>query len=966
MNDIDKLTDTGGKSNFYSKFLYSTLFSLRLILKNLKHRKRSAIIIALGLIFSLTILFSSSIWVHTSQKIIADDYIETLDYEMYINTFLPNAMNEVYDYLSDDSVVKQVDWQYATYALFNFENKEQNYTVFPESEQDDLEDPISLTNAIIVPTRAIERIKLNLEIEGNASLNSGEIMVSYSEAKELERTYKKNIVPGEIITVAITRRIPNTDIGEDELRFFDIDETTYYNYTISGIFKYTGTDGIIDKIIGAKGEGIIVDSVLFPMEDLTYEDLYIFETKGGLLPKLLIKTNAEKLRTGNIETMPDNLLALKERIEINYYHTFCRILKHEIETMTNEYKRTFSSAALFIPAIAATLMLTVLATQMTIKRRGKEIALLRSRGASSVQIIGIFFSEYSIIGIFSLLVSFGLSIFTAAAFPLIAGGESITAYNISRFMQYLDISAYEIEIFSVIVLGIYLSVTFVNIVSFVKKDVQEVLLITRRGQRILSLGVNIAVFVLVFVGFILLLIEFRNVFDPFDTYGFDSIERSTMVLLAFMGVILFVCYYISMGIVLLLQKTPKVYRLIFKNGGFFIHHNIKRKTKALTELTFFLILIISLLTFFISIRSITETNIELENNYRNGSDIRIQTTVPINISEYNERFSKIEGIVDTLGFYSLRATIGPQDVEVFGVDPLKYLSVGNWIDNSFRNTTAKEALTVLEESLDGLIISDYTANRYNFSIGRHMFITDFKDGPFFLQFQITGIISSAPGLGVAHGSDPIMAKSADEYVLVNQEILQAIGVENGSLFLLSVGENVDINQIIQKIQKISPLLVVNPEKINPNYIGFFITKYIPHVSVILLLGIIVLSFVAIVYIIISTEFILNQRRKEYAVLLALGGKQSKIRGLVIGEILVFVVSTILIGVPVGLLTALSSLSFIKPLLIPREIVPIVFKPGILMLSVVIISLVLAALITTIPLIRKQTKFEIVHELRVTE
>ncbi len=965
MNDIDKLKDTGGKSNFYSEFIYSALFNLRLILKNLKHRKKSAIITALGLIFALTILFSSSIWVHTSQKIIADDYIETLDYEMYINTFLPNAMNEVYDYLSDDFVVRQVDWQYVTYALFNFENKEQNYRIFPESEQDDLEDPISLTNAIVVPTRAIDRIKLNLEIEGNASLNSGEIMVSYSEAKELERTYKKNIAPGEIITVAITRRIPNTDIGEDELRFFDIDETTYYNYTISGIFTYTGTDGIIDKLIGAKGVGNIVDSVLFPMEDLTYEDLYIFET-NGLLPKLLIKTNAEKLRTGNIETMPDNLLALKERIEINYYHTFCRILKHEIETMANEYKRTFSSAALFIPAIAATLILTVLATQMTIKRRGKEIALLRSRGASSVQIIGVFFSEYAIIGIFSLLVSFGLSIFTAAAFPLIAGGETITAYNMSRFMQYLDISAYEIEIFSVIVLGIYLGVTFVNIVSFVKKDVQEALLITRKGQRILSLGVNIAVFVLVFVGFILLLIEFRNVFDPFDTYGFDSIERSSMVLLAFMGAIFFICYYISMGVVLLLQKTSKVYRLIFKNGGFFIYHNVKRKTKALTELTFFLILIICLLTFLISIRSITETNIELENNYRNGSDIRVQTTVPINISEYNERFSKIEGIEDTLGFYSLKATIGTQDVEVFGVDPLKYLNVGNWIEYSFQNATAEESLTALEETLDGLIISDYTSNRLKLSTGRHIFITDFKSGPFSLQFQITGIISSAPGLGVSHGNDPKMAKSADEYVLVNQEILQAIGVENGSLFLLSVGENTDIDQIIEQIQSISPLLIVNPEKINPNYIGYFITKYIPHVSVILLLGIIVLSFVAIVYIIMSTEFILNQRRKEYAVLLALGGKQTKIRGLVIGEILVFVVSTILIGVPVGLLTALSSLSFIKPLLIPREIVPIVFKPGILMLLVVIFSLVLAALITIIPLIKKQTKFEIVHELRITE
>ncbi|MHA1552289.1 MAG: hypothetical protein ACTSQC_10140, partial [Candidatus Heimdallarchaeaceae archaeon] len=68
-------SDTG--SSFSSRVFHGFLFNLRLIWKNIRNKKRSTVIIIVGLVFSMSILFTSSIWMNTSQKIIADDYIET-------------------------------------------------------------------------------------------------------------------------------------------------------------------------------------------------------------------------------------------------------------------------------------------------------------------------------------------------------------------------------------------------------------------------------------------------------------------------------------------------------------------------------------------------------------------------------------------------------------------------------------------------------------------------------------------------------------------------------------------------------------------------------------------------------------------------------------------------------------------------------------------------------------------------
>jgi len=966
MTDIEKFVAPEEKSSIYRNILQAILFNIRLILKNIRNRKRSTIIVMMGLIFALSILFTSSIWTQTSQKIIADDYIETLDYEMYISTFRMNAMEPVYTFALADVSVRQVDWFFPTIALFNYEDKLDDYRWYPEENQENMSNPVSLTNSFVISSRAIERIKMNFEIEGNASLNSGEIMMSYTQAEQLSDIYNETIIPGYKLNVAVTRRIPNTDIGEHSMQYYDISETSFSNYTVAGIYKYVGHDSVMDRLIGgsaSSGQGIVLDSIFFPMEDMTEVDRFIMDS-NGILPRLLVKTDAQQLRSNGIEGMPDNLLALKERIEIRFYHSYCYILDQEIQTMTDEYRRTFGSLALFVPTLVAAVFLTILSTQMTVKRRREEIAFLRSRGAVSSQIIGMFFGEFLLISIFSLLISIGVGILVSALIPSFGHNEFFNSALFFRYFQYLEISPYDIEIYSLIVLGIYLGMTLINVITYVRRDIQESMLVTRKGQQILSLGLKIGAFALTIAGFIFLYLDYRRTAAISYTFGFNMISASTQTLFVFIAIIFFTCYFVSLGINYLLRNAERIFGFIFKKGKFLISRNIRRYNKNFTELTFFLILIICLLTSFLTIRSTTMHNAALEEEYRSGADLRIQTMVPVDIPDFEQTIENITGIQNITGFYSAIASIGLQEIEIFGIDPVEYLTIGKWTQGSFVDMSATEAITALANNESGVILSDYIAERLGFTVGREMYITDFRGGPFQIKLNVSAIVSSAPGLGVAHGYDPKMNRGTSEWALITREMfVDRIGQLNGTLFLASVDQDADIEQIVEQIEALDPLIVVNPERINPDYIGYFIVEYIPHVTITLLIGAIFLNVIGVIYIIISTDFILEQRRRENAVLLALGGKQTKIQKLLLSELFVFLSTTFIFGIPLGIITTASLLVFSKPLLISREILPMSIHVDAVALVIMIATLITAAAIGIIPILRKQMKYEIVHELR---
>ncbi len=149
MKEVKRFNPPKKELALHKKLFNILSFNLQLIFKNIRNRKRSTVIIILGLTFSLSILYTASIWSLTSQKIIADDYVESLDYEMYVESWQDDIelYNHMYNFTTEDPLVEQVDWIYPAIALFNYEDKEDTYRWFPEDNQEDIL-PASLMIAI--------------------------------------------------------------------------------------------------------------------------------------------------------------------------------------------------------------------------------------------------------------------------------------------------------------------------------------------------------------------------------------------------------------------------------------------------------------------------------------------------------------------------------------------------------------------------------------------------------------------------------------------------------------------------------------------------------------------------------------------------------------------------------------------------------------------------------------------------
>jgi len=573
-----------------------------------------------------------------------------------------------------------------------------------------------------------------------------------------------------------------------------------------------------------------------------------------------------------------------------------------------------------------------------------------------------FFSEFLVIGIISWFISIGLGILTAGLLPGFSSKGFFNKAHFVEFYHYLKIPVFEIELSSILVLGIYFVSTFLQLSNFIKKDIKETFLISKKGQKIINKSLFVIFFILILSAFILQMIEFSNssLNSVFSSY---SRQQSVRTFLFFLGVMFFVTFFLSLFINDILAKIKKIYQFLFKENGFFVHKNIKRREKSFTDLTLFLLLISSFLIYTITIETTITNNMKEEYAYLQGADIRIQTTTT-NIKAFEEKVKNIEGINEVMGFYTLKTHIASQAIELFGIDPLKYLEIGRWIDTSFVNSTAEEALTKLNNDLFGLIISDYLANRLGFMMDESIYLSDFVAGPLFLTFNISGFSNSAPALGLAHGSNPKNNRYIEEFILLNKDILENIlGVTNGTLFLASTSKGANMEEITIQLQSMDEVLSVNPDKINPTYTGLFILQYIPDVWIIVLITSIFLALIGIIYIFISIEYILQQRRREYALLLALGANPSKVKKIVLSELMIFIAISLITGIPLGIIETLISLSFIKPLLVNQEIIPIVLHINLISLLSAILIILLSAFFSSIPLIKKQTRYEVVKELR---
>ncbi|NHJ32869.1 MAG: FtsX-like permease family protein [Asgard group archaeon] len=936
------------------------IYLLSLAFKNILSHKRHMIIIIFGFTISISVLLSVNLWSNTSENLAINDFLGSQDYQAYIfSASQPEDIDEIIEDLDDNTLVDFYSTGYSTAALFNTEGKDNlTYECLPENDQTDPNDPVSLTNAFITGQETLERISYIFNIEGNFSVEDNGILLSHVEAQELSVIYGRDIQVGDVLNLSIGKYIPNIRYGEIYLS--DFQATYYQNYTVNGIYTINEGVSIIQHALSSE---VLSDSIIFPLYSLgDEEDIMKFNSVPYVL---FVKFDRDEITKDGLDEVINKMNLFSETIKRDYPTSYIYIIESILASLTNAYSRASVVVVLMIPVIIVGIVMTIFTINIVIDYRQTEVALLRDRGADTVQILLLFIIEFTIVALFGIILGIVLSFFIAAFIPSFTAsgfnGVIFRAFLLDPSFSY----GFTIGIsftFLIVLLG-YASLKIWWEISLRHKSSEHDLSTRRKMEKNVFIGANIVAATIVVIALIIALIDTIKSIQESQNFSISSTTSAgyTFVLLCFL--LIFIVQIISYLITDKFQVSLKgLYRRLIFNEAFFLINNFKRKDKKLSTMSFAIILVTTFITFsLISASSVTQNQLD-EANYKNGADMRV-ITYPVDYN-FRNNISQIDGINEVVALMKTTGSIAYDDYTIVGVDSITYSRVGKWDSSSFAEGNSFENLKLLDETYDGIIIGQALASRLNLTIGDNIPIINLPGGLYHRSFVITGILNSAPGLGLLDGKNIEMLQQNNGIVLINEELmLSEFGISNCQLFLANVFPDENETRIKSEIEGLLTNIQVNPELINEQFIGAFIESYIPNVRVFFYVQLLTISLIIVILIVMYTDFTLNQRTQEFAITQTMGKSRTTITKLLVVELIVIVFSAYIGGLLLGLAFTYASFNLMVPILTSHNIIPFSVSIPILQFIFLPILFTTIALIGVLPSIVKYGREKIINALR---
>ncbi len=942
------------KNNVKFSFLFSLAF------KNILSHKRHMVIIIFGFTISISMLLSVNLWSNTSEDLAINDFLGSQDFQAYIfSASQPEDVDEIIEDLEDNTLVDFYSTGYSTAALFNTENK--NYTtyeVLPENSQTDPNNPVSLTNAFVTGQETLDRISFVFNVEGNYTVEDNGILLSLQQAQELSSIYSREIQIGDVLNLSIGKYIPNPAYGEIYLSSF---QTTYYeDYTVKGIFTVNEGLSIVQSALSSE---VLSDSIIFPKSSLGSDEV---DMKSNQVPYVLfVKFDKEEITKDGLDEVVNKMQLFSETIKRDYPTTYIYIIESTMISLINAYSRASISVVLMIPVILVGIVMTIFTINIIIEYRQEEVALLRDRGADTFQILLLFIIEFLIVAIFGIILGIALSFIISALIPSFSA-SGFNGATFRAFMQEPSFSwgfAIGISFTLLLILVGYASLKIWWEISLRHKSSEHELSARRKMEKNVFLGVNIGVVSIVIIALIFVLIDTIKNIRESQNFSLASTTSAGYTFLLFCFLLIFVGQFLSYLLTDKFQVSLKgLYRRIVFNEAFFLINNFKRKEKKLSSMTFAVILVSTFVAFsLISASSVTQNQM-LEADYKNGADMRV-ITYPVD-SGFKNNISQIDGINEVVALMKTTGSIAYDDYTVVGVDSITYSRVGKWDDSSFAEDNSFENLKNLHEKYAGVIIGQPLAERLNLTIGDDIPIVNLPGGIFHRSFIITGILNSAPGLGLLDGRNLEMLQQNEGIVLINEEFMKTeLEISNCQLFLASVFPDENSTRITNEIKSLLSNTQVNPELINEQFIGSFIESYIPNVRVFFYVQLISIVLIIMVLIVMFTDFTLNQRTQEFAITQTMGKSTRTISKLLVIEIIVIILSASIGGLLLGLAFTYASFNLITPILTSHNIIPYTVNLPILEIVLIPVILTAMALVGVLPSIIKYGREKIITALR---
>jgi ABC-type antimicrobial peptide transport system permease subunit len=320
-----------------------------------------------------------------------------------------------------------------------------------------------------------------------------------------------------------------------------------------------------------------------------------------------------------------------------------------------------------------------------------------------------------------------------------------------------------------------------------------------------------------------------------------------------------------------------------------------------------------------------EHQINRDIEYRVGSDYKLTTSTATNITSI---LNEIEGIQNIQALPTISGRILSSDISIVGIDPQKEIAalnnqkpILNWHSDTFLSENnqmqnAESALEVLSNSENGIFLSNDLFSVLSKNVGDVVNIAIRLDNPtinsseiIFQDVEILGIINHMPGglSGYSLTSQNLLydfingSINADDYrknLISNNEIFAS------QYQIDMINDNPTVNQILDQkeeflnITGVTTVSSLNEELnvVQEDGFGFGVTGLLTLAASVSLVATFVSSFA-------FSSIIMERRKKEFAVLRAIGARKSQIYKMALAENFLMMLIGVIWGTFIGVAVA---------------------------------------------------------------
>ncbi len=902
---------------------------------------------ALTLSLGVSLIGGILIWADTGVQVSVDDYFDNNAFQMLVQNTpgKTEAVDAAENYMLQSPLVESSYRVNSTVGLVYG-------TQLPDQTVYGLKEPIYTEGlkdceVIFVNNQLLERMSPQFTIEGRFSLSAGETLVSSQFVNYVYEVFGITLTINSTLDVEVLTNRPSGDTGF----IGDMGRTSLNGLKIVGIYEINGYDSLIEtgfpSLMRINYDYIyyytpvlgIRDSIMVLSDSLDTSSL---PEDGFFGANSFIRASSENLIAAGIDSMDENLLTLKSRVDEGYDVEVEGLDEiNYLQNLVDTYVDTMPLALLNLPIFILALFLSVFAADTFMATRNVEVSALRSKGASYSQVYGIFFSESVIISIVSIIAGTGLSILFAALVPSAVG---FMVFDFQLYQFYLNATVLRVDTIIISTL-----VCIVPPLLFILASARKAAM-TEIGLQLMEVA--------------------EPVSDASEAYGF-TIGASIVLLAMVIGSVLFLP---SGPMMLLLElglgtaswffmayngsritrvgfaKFTSKLSFVLGEKNHIASGNLRMRKGRLVPLMVVLALTLSSTIAFTVQAESFQADLDKELQYAIGSDLRITSTPrPFSFSNTLEEYPGVSRATPALRTW---AGVGIERITLVGVDAIDYSLIGHFDASSFPGEDASFILSRLEATSNGIILSEYHADRWNKTIGDTI---NLQVGgllsPTLITFTVIGFVHSAPGFGYASAEDiPLSRLGAgfgfqtglSGFAFANLDFLsQKTDINTANLFFADLVCITDQDLVLRSLEDLSGVSATTPESFDLAGYSFGTALFLNTIKGIFSIGFAMSFLLSMFALTLFLGSIVRERKRDYAILRAVGASKNQIIRVVLSEFAGVVFASLTLSLVLGTLfgyvmsVVIFSMSPFSRTLPPLIAFPIGFLTAILLFEIFI-------------------------------